>query len=218
MKYIVFLFMIACYPAYAQHGYPPARHGDAQQDARQNYLSTVSLQTGLSWTGIFARLADHFNVVANISTRATPMLAISYDYHLTPRISIGGSIARQSFSIQYLNYTYEDSTGNKKTDDFQTDLLRMHFSIRGLFYYIRSPDRELYSGIRLGVKNWSFDTNAVNPAYRIADYINYALGTTPSFQLVLVGFRSYFTEHIGGNLEAAIGAPYFVSLGLVYRW
>ncbi len=76
----------------------------------------------------------------------------------------------------------------------------------------------MYSGIRLGVKHWSFDTNAANPAYRVANYINYALGTTPSFQLILLGFRGYFTERIGGNVEAAIGAPYFVSLGLVYRW
>ncbi len=186
--------------------------------AQQENGSVVGIHGGLSWIGVFANLVDQYNVVSEISTSTPPALEISYDYRIANNLSIGLGLARQAFTLRYRNYEYEDPNGNDQVDNFRTDLTRLNVGIRGLFHYFRSERREMYSGIRLGITHWSFDTNAKDPTYKLADYVNYALGTQPSFQVILFGFRGYFTSHIGGNVETAIGAPHFVSFGLVYRW
>lgn len=188
----------------------------------QENKHVAGIHTGFSWAGVITNIANHYNIIADVNTTVTPVLAVSYDQKLSTRISIGGGIARQGFSLRYRNYKYEDENGNEQTDNFRTDLTRLNFAIRGLFYYLRSERKEMYSGVRLGINNWSLDTTVKDPGYNVSNYLekflNYGLGATPSFQLILLGFRGYFTPHIGANIETAIGAPHFVSFGLVYRW
>ena len=180
--------------------------------------SSVGIHAGISWVGVFTRLANHYNTVERITASAPPALELSYERKLTPTISIGGNISRQAFSLRYQNYEYTDANGQQRTDNFRTGLSRLNIGFRGLLHYFRTANKEMYSGIRLGISSWSFHTNAKDPKYTVAKYVNQALGTHPSAQLILLGYTGYFTPHLGGNAELAVGAPHFFSFGVVYRW
>lgn len=192
-----------------------------QVHAQEN-KHTVGIHTGFSWIGVFTSVANHYNIGADVTTTVTPVLTLTYDWKVMDRITVGGAITRQRFSLRYRNYEYEDENGNEQTDNFRTDLTRMNFAVRGLYHYLQSERKVLYSGIRIGINNWSLDTTVKDPKYNVSNYLkrflNYGLGATPSVQLILLGFKGYFTPNFGANIETAIGAPHFVSFGLIYRW
>lgn len=182
----------------------------------------AGIHTGFSWIGVFTNMANHYNVVADVNTAVTPVITLSYDWKVMDRVTVGGAITRQRFSLRYRNYKYEDENGNEQTDNFRTDLTRTNFAVRGLYHYLQSERKEFYAGIRIGVNNWSLDTTVKDPKYDVSKYLkrflNYGLGAIPSVQLILFGFKEFFTPNFGANIEAAIGAPHFVSFGLIYRW
>jgi hypothetical protein len=188
----------------------------------QEQKHVVGIHAGVSWIGVFTNMANHYNIVADVNTAVTPAFTLSYDYKVMDRITVGGAVTRQRFSLRYRNYAYEDENGNEQTGNFSTDLTRMNFAVRGLYHYLRSEKRELYAGIRIGINNWSLDTTVKDPRYDVSRYLrrilNYGLGATPSVQLILFGFKGYFTPNFGANIETAIGAPHFISFGLIYRW
>lgn len=182
----------------------------------------VGIHAGLSWIGVFTNMATHYNIIADVSTTVTPALTLSYDWKIMDRITVGGAVTRQRFSLRYRNYQYEDENGNEQTDNFRTDLTRLNFAVRGLYHYLQSERKALYSGVRIGINNWSLDTTVKDPKYDVSRYLkrflNFGLGATPSLQLILFGFKGYFTPNFGVNIETAIGAPHFISFGLIHRW
>lgn len=192
-------------------------HVQAQQ--RQQ---VAGIHSGFSLAGVFAGLVNNYSSLADVSATSSPILGFSYDRKLNERISIGGGIARQAFSLNYRNYKYKDKDGNEQTDNFRTDASRLQIGVRGLFYYVDSKKAAMYSGLRAGITNWSLETSAEDPRYDVSRYLNrllnFAMGVTPSAQLILFGLQGYLTERIGANLEVAIGPPYFLSFGLVYGW
>ncbi len=77
---------------------------------------------------------------------------------------------------------------------------------------------ELYSGLRLGISRWTFDTNARDINYTVGRFLSFALGTQIAPQLILIGGNTYFTPHFGANFEVGIGAPHLFAVGVGYRW
>ena len=156
-------------------------------------------------------------MIANVEVDSYPAWQGSYLYHPVPRLGLGVGISHQAFSIRYRDYQYE-SNGTTLLDNFTTRIQRLNIAALGLFYYTNGESLALYSGLRLGITRWSFDTNAEDINYTVGRFLKFALGTQFAPQLILIGGRSYFTPHWGANGEIAIGAPHLFSLGASFRW
>ena len=181
------------------------------------YPSHLRGNVGFSTIGLFANLANHVGVVANIEVFNPPALQLAYTYRLHHRVSLGLGLSRQVFSIRYRNYEYEEG-GRTLLDNFTTYIRRFNVGVLALVHYNRGSKVELYSGVRLGITRWTFDTSAQDINYTIGRFLSFALGTQPALQLILIGGNTYFTPHFGANFELGIGAPHLFSAGVGYRW
>ena len=188
-----------------------------QEPAPPLYPSHLRANVGFSTIGLFANLANHVGVVANIEVFNPPALQLAYTYRLYNRVSLGVGLSRQVFSIRYRNYEYEEG-GRTLLDNFTTYIRRFNVGALALVHYNRGSKLELYSGVRLGITRWTFDTSAQDINYTIGRFLSFALGTQPSLQLILIGGNTYFTPHLGANFELGIGAPHLFSAGVGYRW
>ena len=195
-------------PSWAQE-LPPVQY---------SYPSQARASLGFSTIGFFAGLAKHVGVVANIDVNNYPALQLSYTHRFYNRISLGVGISRQVFSIRYRNYEYEGEGGMTLLDNFTTYVRRFNIGGLALLHYNPGSKLELYSGLRLGISRWTFDTNAKDINYTIGKFLSFALGTQFAPQIILIGGNTYFTPHLGANFEVGIGAPHLISLGVAYRW
>lgn len=177
----------------------------------------LQLQAGLSWVGVFANVANRLNVVEDIDVTVSPSLHLAYDYFYSDRISLGAAFAYQQIGVSYQNYTFEED-GQAVTDNYSTDARRIHISARALYWYNPQSNFRLYSGVRLGVSNWTADTTVPDPTYDPDRFINLALGANFSPQLVVLGTDLALGSGWNISGELAIGAPYFASAGVAYRW
>ena len=181
------------------------------------YLSQVRANVGFSTVGFFVNLAQHVGVVANIDVNNNPALQLAYTRRFYNRVSVGVGLSRQVFSIRYRNYEYEEG-GRTLLDNFTTYVRRFNVGGLALFHYNPNAKLELYSGVRVGISRWSFDTNAKDINYTVGKFLSFALGTQFAPQLILLGGNTYFTPHWGGNFELGFGAPHLLSVGVGYRW
>ena len=156
--------------------------------------------------------------MADINVSSNPALQLAYTYRVHPRFSVGLGLSRQVFSIRYRDYEYEGEGGTTLLDNFTTYIRRFNTGGVALFHYNPNGQVKFYSGVRIGISRWTFDTNAEDINYTVGRFVEFALGTQFAPQLILLGINSYLTEHIGANFELGIGAPHLFSVGVGYRW
>ena len=183
------LFALGCYTLSAQ---------------RMAGESTIGVQSGFSLASALFNLSE---IDANVDASTPPALQLTYDYALTDRLSLGGGVSYQRFNLAYSGY------GEAK-ENFDVRLSRFNLGVRGLFHYGNSETMDMYSGLRVGLSNWSLDVGTNDPNFDPPK----ANGPAFAPQLILFGIRGYFTEHFGIGGELAAGAPHVVSLGLHYRF
>ena len=166
--------------------------------------STIGVQTGFSLASALFSLSE---IDANVDASTPPAVQLTYDYALTDRLSLGGGVSYQNFKLAYTGY------GDAK-ESFDVRLSRFNLGIRALFHYGNSETMDMYSGLRIGLSNWSLDVGTDDPNFDPPK----ANGPAFAPQLVLFGIRGYFTENLGIGGELAAGAPHLVSLGVYYRF
>jgi hypothetical protein len=149
-------------------------------------------------------------------TSITPLVNITGDYRLAKRWSVGLAGSYQSEKVtQTLNQ------GNYITG---TDFLsRSNIAARALFHIgkISSNLFDQYAGIRVGCSSWH-DVYTSNAAPNSAPVVDSPFLANPntvstSFQ-VLYGISMYYRGIVGFHLEAAIGSPYLLEVGLNLRF
>lgn len=169
------------------------------QAQNDTYKSTICVNGGFSLVGTIISAVDG-------KTSSVPAIQVTYDYGLNKWFSLGGAASYQSMKINYTDLDYGSYT---------TSLNRLNVALRALFHYANSGKVDLYSGLRLGYTNWNVSTTSTDPDYDPNSVFNGG-GFAP--QVILFGFRGYFSEHIGLNSELTIGAPHYFSVGLNYRF
>ena len=162
--------------------------------------STIGVHTGFSLASALFSLSE---IDANGDASTPPALQFTYDYAVTDRFSLGGGLSYQNFKLGYSNY------GETK-ESFDVQLSRFNLGIRGLFHYGNSETMDMYSGLRVGLSNWSLDIGTNDPNFDPPK----TEGITFAPQLILFGIRGYFTEHLGIGGEVGVGAPHVVSFGV----
>ena len=179
------------------------------------YESTICLNAGISLIGSLINVSGVLS--QDVSTQSIPAIQLTYDRMVVDWLSLGVAASYQMMDIRYRNYTYFDSEGVLRNEDFTTDINRLNFGIRPLLNFGNIDKVDMYSGLRLGFTNWSVKSNSRDPLYNPEDDVDFKSGLTFAPQLILFGLRGYFTENIGGNFELAVGSPHFLSFGLSYR-
>lgn len=200
-----------------------------------SYVQTANAQTrkgelvvtagaGQSASGIIVNGATKlFRLAPNsiIEVNKIPVIVGNADYGITNVFSLGVSYAYQSFSIRFTDVPYSSDT----TGTWKDKLTRTNAGIRILFHTNPSKNEnddgtgfDLYGGLRIGYKNWSYKTGNTNPDY-IVNEVYESLSffrSRPTVQ-ILGGARYFFTPNLGINGELSIGAPYFAMIGINYK-
>lgn len=165
--------------------------------------SVISANAGFSLAGALFGLAD---IDGNVDASAPPALQFSYDYAITEKLSLGGGLSYQKFGLAYTDY-------GDAMEDFDVRLSRFNLALRGLFHYGGQEQVDMYSGLRLGLSNWSVKGGTSDPDYEPPK----ANGITIAPQLILFGIRAYVAGNLGLNAELGVGGPHFFTVGLNYR-
>ena len=169
----------------------------------QDYKSTISANAGVSLVGRLMSAVVNLDTINGYS--ATPAMQLSYDYMVTDFLSAGAAVSFQQFK-------FSDTDG-------MFAIRRMNFAARALFHYGKSDKLDMYSGVRLGMTNWGYkiDIASNDPTLTALQDSKFAgFGFAP--QLIAFGIRGYFTDNIGANVEFAVGAPYYMTGGISYRF
>ncbi|MCG8332138.1 MAG: porin family protein [Chitinophagales bacterium] len=168
--------------------------------------SVLGINMGLSLAGVLFNLAE---LEDDITVSNNPAIQLTYDYAINDVISIGAAGSYQRYVLSYTNY---DGVENQ---DFDVKIARTNVAARALFHYGGNEKIDLYSGVRLGLTNWSVDVGADN----ITDFVPpQSAGIFFAPQLVAFGIKGYFSPNFGVNAELSVGAPHYFSMGISYRF
>ena len=184
---------------------------------------------GISGIGLVSGLVRRVSGTVDVDVSVQPALQLNYAYRWRDRVSFGAGLSRQVFSARYRGYEYQDESGATVLDNFTTYVRRFNVAAFARWHYNLPESRsgktrpgtvrvQWYSGLRLGITRWTFDTNAKDINYTVGRFLSFALGTQLTPQLILIGGDIYFTPHWGANFEMGIGAPHLFSAGIGYRW
>lgn len=178
--------------------------------------SVITAGVGWSLVGaLFSTLSNNTNDSSQFDFRQTPVIIGSFDYHVSPKFSIGAAYSYQSFTSEYTNYQYTGTGGGTYYGTWKNVLKRQNFAIRPLFHFGNSDEIDPYFGLRLGYTQWSSTTTNFDPAYDSFESIS--IGSPIKVQ-VLFGSRYWVADFLGFNAEVAIGSPYFAMLGANFRF
>ena len=166
--------------------------------------SVLGASTGFSAASALFNLSE---IDANVDASTPPAVQLTYDYALTNRLSLGGGVSYQSFNLAYSDY-------GEAMESFDVRISRFNLGFRGLFHYGNSEKMDMYSGLRVGLSNWSLDVGTDDPNFDPPK----PEGVTFAPQLILLGMRGYLTDHLGIGGELGVGAPHVVSFSLSYRF
>ncbi len=132
----------------------------------------------------------------DVDGSSTPVINGLIDFGVSKVFSIGGGVAYQSYSLNYLDENYKDT------------YTCLNIGIRGLFHFGRSEKFDFYTGARVSYTIWNFESTNNDPNYAMPDVTLGSIGVQP-----LVGISYYFIPNLGINAEAGIGT-YLVAGGI----
>ena len=208
----VVLLLLAVGSARAQGG------GEKEAIRVYPYPHQVRANVGLSGIGLVSGLVRRVSGTVDVDVSVQPALQLNYAYRWRDRVSFGAGLSRQVFSARYRGYEYQDESGATVLDNFTTYVRRFNVAGFALWHYNLTGHVQWYSGARLGITRWTFDTNAKDINYTVGRFLSFALGTQFAPQLILIGGDVTLVPQLSANFEVGIGAPHLFSAGIGYRW
>jgi len=163
------------------------------------------------------------------TSNAHQAFQFSYEYFVKKWFSISFAYSQQKLDIDFDKYTYTVDTvvagipvQHTFVETFGVDLKRQNFALKAIFHY-QTERNDFYTAIRLGMTKWELEGNIKDENFDISKFVNVAKFLKYSFwnfapQWAVFGWRGYFTDWFGMNLEFAVGAPHFLSYGINFRF
>lgn len=190
-----------------------------EQAAAQKYQgqAVVTGGAGYSVTGILLGfISDGLDATGTVNSTKTPVIIGGLDYGLTDRFSLGAVYTYQGVTVKYNTYETTDVNGNiiTVTGDFKDRLTRQSIGIRPLFHFGDNDDLDLYAGARFSYVFWNYNSDRTD--VNVNDL--FKLFGSPVKPQALFGMRYFVTENVGVGTEFALGATYFISVGLHARF
>jgi hypothetical protein len=183
----------------------------------QNSEGTSVATVGLGYSLVNNLFNVALDTYPEVEVSSVPTIALSYDYGLTDNFSIGIAGAYQSVSGEFEN-TYLDGNQVSRTETAKATLSRMNIAVRPLFHYGNSDKLDMYSGLRVGYLIRTLDVDSHDPDADVVRELDTFVGNRLAIGLVPFGFRYFFTDNIGLNMDLQIGTPYVVSGGVAFQF
>lgn len=193
------------------------------------FKSNVQGGIGQSLLGISLKLGQ--KATSEYEVKVGPVYSASYTYFFTHWFSLGAAA-----STQTLDLVYFVDEGNE-IREVGVEVKRLNIALKPLIHYYNKGNIDVYSGLRVGMSNWSFqflsDDDAVdqmaflnepivlfgpNSFFRNSENKLIHKATLPSVQLVCLGVFGYFKSNIGLGGEFGLGSPYVCSAYISIRF
>lgn len=185
------------------------------QVAAQKYAGQTVIGVNGAFSLVGLVMTSTFNVadrINGLSTSVTPGLSGSVDFGITDRFSLGVAHFYQSANAKWTSYT--DTANVLQTGDWNYRLTRQNTALRMLFHLSDNDDLDPYFGIRLGYSYWSQSTNVPDAS----SFLNLGVFKSKFWPQALFGVRYFFIPALGVNAELALGFPYYLSVGVNFRF
>lgn len=171
--------------------------------------SIISLSTGKA---IAAGVRD-LNDTLSLTQKNGQVISLGYDFMVSDVFSVGFIMANQR-----IRATVNDTLASGDLYEMESGMVnRLYLGFRARWHYGRNEHVRFYSGVRLGVVN--FSTGTVDRFHSrpsvLEEHNNrsrYSLGITP------IGMNIFVVENLALHAELNIGAPGVFFFGANYRF
>jgi hypothetical protein len=175
----------------------------------QNSPGEISVNAGLGYSIILPLIASSGSS-SGVSGTYPPAYNGIVDFGIMSRFSIGVGLCYESTTITTVNqfspYGYYTGQPTKEI------ISRTNLGIRPLWHFGHTEKLDGYLGGRMGVSFWKQPDNS-NSNFSLENG-NFLL---PTLQFV-IGVRTFLTSDFGLHAEAAFGSPYFIEVGISFRF
>jgi hypothetical protein len=181
----------------------------------QKYMGQTVVGANGAFSLVGLLMTTTFKAIDNVeglSTNVTPGMSGTVDVGITDRFSIGGAHFIQVATAKWTSYT--DTNGVIKTGDFHYRMMRQNTALRLLFHFGDNDDLDTYFGIRLGYSYWNTSSN--DP--EVDQFLDLDKFKGKFWPQAIFGVRYFFIPVLGVNAELALGFPYYLSVGVNFRF
>ncbi len=185
------------------------------QMAAQKYAGQTVIGVNGAFSLVGLVITTTFNAIDGVdglSTNVIPGMNGTVDFGITDRFSIGIAHFYQSGTAKWTSY--QDTSGVMQTGDWHYRLTRQNTALRMLFHLGDNDDLDTYFGIRLGMSYWSQSTNVPDAG----SVIDLGVFGNKFWPQAVFGVRYFFIPALGVNAELALGFPYYLSVGINFRF
>lgn len=167
-------------------------------------------------TAVFRKVVPE--LAQDVKIKSLGPIGFVYEYMASDHVGIGAEFGYSQTAFHFVYpYTYEDqNTGQTRTENFNYSLnfTRFRGMVRANFHFVRDKDFDCYGLISVGYRSTKFVIKTDNPYNDLKLSFNATLvpvGIKPG-----IGFRYFFTQNFGLNLELAAGTPLLCG-GLAFK-
>jgi hypothetical protein len=175
---------------------------DNSSNAISKGKSTINIYYGYNvFTGIYKAVAN--SAAVGTTVKSVGPVGVVYEYLITDKIGLGGEFGYSKTTVSY-NETTTDYMGNSSTYNYQWNFSTIRAMIRLNIHFVKSDKWDIYYLTSIGYRSTTFSFSTTEPNYTGSASFSSPIpfGVKPG-----LGFRYFFTENLGVNLEMAIGTP-----------
>lgn len=175
----------------------------AQDRAMSQGKSSVNVFYGVNLlTSFYKGLAS--STASDVKVTGVGPVGIMYEYMVTDGVGLGAEVSYASTTLSYKEQDTDYSTGVVSTYDWKVKFATTRAFFRANFHFTKSEKFDAYALIAAGYRGSSFTIETNHPGgaddFKVGNFVPF--GFKPG-----VGFRYFFTDNVGINLELAIGTP-----------
>jgi hypothetical protein len=207
------------------------------------WYSSVIISPGIGLSAIQYNFKDIITDTGANIVSFSPVYSLNIDYAPTSKFSFGIGVAWQTLKINpYISYhdTLHDTSVSRPNSNYYAyypnypygtalhssvasappaggpnaavteRLTRFNVGLRLLYHFRNDNAADIYAGARIGLSFW---TDQSNPE----GFYSHGSYTATSIQ-AFMGLRKTINSYLGAYIEGGIGTPYFIDLGLYYKF
>lgn len=180
------------------------------------YQHNVHVGTGFSLAGAVFRdwIPDSLDLgISRVESKIAKQF--TYDYSFHPRWSVGFAYSNQRFLIEQSGYSLTLFDNVLSEGEHITGKIdRNNYAVRVLFHYFNKEGLDMYISARNGITRWRMKIEEVDTENKFTK-----TATVWFAPQLALGMRYYFIkDKVGLNLEAGVGSPHYLNVGLNYRF
>ncbi len=188
---------------------------EAQRKRREQVLTFGTSQSATELFG--AAVQELVNTVSYKDAKMSAGLLINYDHCLKNRVSLGIGFSQQQLKLTYTDTTFLP-TGGYVADTYVDRITRINTGLRALYHFRKAPKNvDGYFGLRFSFTKWTQESSNPNVTAGTWNFDD-LFGQGRMRYQALFGFRYYPWKKFGLNTEFAIGPPYFLLVGMNWKW